>query len=142
MSSPTNIEYAANKQQRSKQYSFQNIARVEAKVTASRVNGRRCTEINHNNVTTIDSGATTNSPLIDSTIAHARISTDHLIASDATDPNSYNRHKRGFQHVYKSTKTPSSLRVHAAHNATVNNGTARTKNAMTRDSRKKGKWTA
>jgi hypothetical protein len=34
-----------------------------------------------------------------------------------------NMPKRGFQHVYKSTKTTSSLQVHAAYKVTVKNGT-------------------
>ena len=47
--------------------------------------------------------------------------------------------KRGFQHVYKSTKTTSSQRVHAAFKATVKNGTPRSKHAMRRDKMKRKK---
>jgi hypothetical protein len=44
--------------------------------------------------------------------------------------------KRGFQHVYKSTKTTSSQRVHAAYKATVKNGTPRSKHATRCDKMK------
>jgi hypothetical protein len=47
-----------------------------------------------------------------------------------------NIQKRGFQHVYKSTKTTSSQRVHAAYKATVKNGTPRSKHATRRDKMK------
>jgi hypothetical protein len=49
---------------------------------------------------------------------------------------STNMPKRGFQHIYTSTKTNSSQRVHAAHKATVKNGTPRGKSAMRRDKMK------
>lgn len=129
---------------------FQNAARVEAEVTASRSYGRGCTEINHSNATTIDSGATTTNSTMDSTTRAVKlIHTNNAVNSnDAdrkshnsndTDQNSHNTPKRGFQHVYTSTKTRSSLRVHAAHNATVKNSAARTKNAMKRNARKSNK---
>jgi hypothetical protein len=47
-----------------------------------------------------------------------------------------NMPKRGFQHVYKSTKTTSSLRVHAAYKVTVKSGTPRSKHAKRRDKTK------
>jgi hypothetical protein len=44
--------------------------------------------------------------------------------------------KRGFQHVYKTTKTTSSLRVQAAYKVTTKKGTPRSKYAKIRDKTK------
>jgi hypothetical protein len=65
---------------------FKNAARVEAEVTASRAYGRSCTEINHSNATTINSGASSNVILIKS-------STATIDNNDAIDPNSHSMPK-------------------------------------------------
>ena len=62
-------------------------------------------------------------------------STDHALNVETNTNNPYTP-KRGFQHVYKSTKTSSSLRVCAAHNASVKHNTPRTDNAMKRHRKK------
>jgi hypothetical protein len=108
----------------------QNAARFKTKVTASHAYSRSCTEINHSKAATIDSGALRN---------NSPAETNNAVTSNGGGPNIHNTPKRGFQHVYQSMKTPSSLRVHAAHNATVTNNAARTKNAMKRNAKKKKK---
>jgi hypothetical protein len=69
----------------------------------------------------------------------AKVRTKHVATAAGSDQNLREDLKRGFQHIYKSTKTTSSLRVRAAHNATIHHGTPRNKNALRRDSKKEKK---
>jgi hypothetical protein len=61
------------------------------------------------------------------------------VLSPSVLPNSVTSPKRGFQHVYQSKKTTSSLRVRAAHYATLQNGSPQNRSAIKRDKKKQVK---
>jgi hypothetical protein len=127
------------------------VCPVEGEVTASHVNGRGCTEINTLNNNTSNIAGTMVCPV------EGEVTTSHVNGRGCTEINTSNiasptvgafearvlvqnrKSKKGFQHVYKSRKTTSSLRVHAAHKVTLKNGTPQNRNAMKRDTKKKEK---
>lgn len=64
--------------------------------------------------------------------------TKHVIDQSKIDTRISNE-KRGFQHVYKCKNTPSSIRVHRAHEITKSHGKARNKKAVERSYAKEQK---
>ena len=112
------------------------VPRVEDEVTSSR-NGTGRTQFNKGNIDGAKSSKA--SPVED------EVTSSHAYGTGSTQFNKRNvaatatAGKRGFQHVTKTKKTNSSMRVHAAHNMTLKCGVARSKMSRRRDIKKRQK---
>lgn len=126
---------------------------VEAEVTASHENGRRCTEINdRKTITNVSDGNRSGCYPINPKV-EAEVTASHENGRRCTEINkgkstlvegisaasNGDMEKRGFQHVYRTSKMPSSLRVQAAFMTTMVNGAPQTKNAIKRHAKKRKK---
>jgi hypothetical protein len=118
----------------------ENVANVETEVVAGCSYGRSCTEINDLNMDGIEIDAVEVGNKRRDDNDNAMIESNNAITNNGINSNSHNTPKWGCHHVFKSTTTPSSHRVHAAYNATTMNNIPQNKNAKKRSGKKRKKW--